>query len=201
MSSNFVATQTQAGPTAGAEAKIHPALGLPANASSSWTQFLSSLVKTAGSGTTGFYRSLIIRKVKITVVLQNLDAIAKIMNFVPIPYASSGSLGANYAQNLMAYRLLKLFTIVLAKAGVTGDTKKLTLVLEPWKIEGFESYDTYASNSAYYAPETGVGSNFTSLYCQQFSIDGTTNCATGVIYNGTMDFEVELRNQNNKLIN
>lgn len=199
MSSNFIATQTQAGPTAGAEAKLHPALGLPAGGSSSWTQYLSSLVKSGGSGTIGFFRSLIIRKIKITIVLQNLDTVAKIMNFVAVPFASSGSFGGNYAQNLMSYRLVKPKTVFLSKAGVAGDTKKVSFTLFPWQIEGFESYQTYASNSSYYAPETGVGTNYTSLYCQQFSVDGATNCANGVIYNGAMDWEVELRNQNNLL--
>jgi len=173
------------------EWKIHPNYGFPDNGSINSSYGLNSLI---GSSTTGLYISQKIRKVKVTIDIQNLDTLAKTVAILPIPYASTGVSVTNI---LMDNPHAK--TWFLAPKGSGGDTKRLTFVVEPYKIEGLKSFDIYSAIQNYWCTNTTVGAQYSVVGFGVQSIDDSTSLTNGVSLTTVVESWSEVSQNNQKL--
>jgi len=183
-------TQLKAGfPYAGAESTIHPNYSLPSGSGIDSTNLLGSVIATGAN--TGLYKNFVIKKATYTLRCENLDTLGKLLNIMAIPYNVAGSLGSDVQSSLSVKKIGLLVSQLFNKAGVTGDLKVIKFSVEPWRIEGFSSFELYASQSSYWNTASLRGSNYTNLYFQQESIDDAAALANGMDVQYTAVFEVK----------
>jgi hypothetical protein len=176
-------------PYAGGEATIHPNYSLPSGSGIDSTNLLGSIIATGAN--TGLYKNFIIKKATYTLRCENLDSIGKLLNILAIPYNSAGALGADVQSSLTVKKIGLVVSKFFNKAGVTGDIAVVKFTVEPWRIEGFSSFELYAANNGYWCTAALRGSTYTNLYVQQEAVDGVSALATGMDVQYVADFEVK----------
>jgi len=185
---NLTATLT---PRIYKEWKIHPNYGFPDNGAVNSSYGLNTIL---GSSSNGLYLTLKVKKVRLRCFITNLDALAKVVSYLKIPYASSGVSFTNIAiDNPHAT------TFFLAPKGSGGDTKEFTVICEPWQIEGLKDFASFASVQNYWGTNTTVGSQYSVLALGVQSIDDSTVLTNGVSLTTLIEALCEATTNNQKL--
>jgi len=173
------------------EQTLHPNYGFNnGSIDNSWGLY-SLVYKNANSG---FFTNLVVKKARIKIVITNNDLFVKQINFLQIPYASSGTLGANVLKRLALFPNCKSFT--LEKAGVHGDTKTITLNFDLSKIEGYTSMAEYENTPSYFASNTTRGTNYSAFYMQGWSLDDASIQVSGCSILAESEYDVSGITQN-----
>jgi len=173
------------------ETTIHPNYSLPNGGSIENTQNLSILGTSSSSSS---YKYFVIKKVSYKILLENLDNLAKMVNFLPIPFQQAGQLGTSYTESVGNRFNCKTFT--LSPKGETGATKTIQFSIEPYKVEGFKDFSSFVSNTYWWQLQATRGAQYTNLWMQVFNIDWVTAMSSGINFFYTADYEVQLLQTN-----
>jgi hypothetical protein len=140
----------------------------------------------------GNFARMIVRKVKLTFFMENLDAVGKNVNVLPIPFSTQSFLGDDYQTDLSGHPNCR--TILLAPKGSAGDTKTFTVIIDCEKVEGID-----INNSFYTATSVIRGTQFTSFYWQAISLGNVGLHTNGIAVNLTSKYYVKLCQTNTYL--
>jgi len=172
----------------GGETRIHPNYAFR-NGSIDGSRNLQIVGLTQSLGN---FARLITRKVKLTFMMENLDAIGKNVNVLPIPFTLSTFLGDDYQTDLSAKPNCR--TIVLAPKGSAGDTKTFTVTFDCAKIEGVDIRSPF-----YWATAAVVGTQSSSYYWQAVSLGLSGLHTNGIAVNVSSKYLVEIIQTNSYL--
>lgn len=174
-------------PYAGVETTIHPNYAL-SNGSVDNTKYLTTL---GSSNSSGFFKNGIIRRAKYTFHVSNAANIPCLVNVCPIPWNSSGALGANYASRLDNREGCK--SVLLNNSGVTGNTKTFSIIFDLSKIEGMN----IQLLTDYWVTSTLRGAKYTNFYFQGYNLDLTSN--VGLVLLVHAEYEILVMQENTTL--
>jgi len=160
---------------------IHPVYGI-----SNTSNLDQKMTYLFGNGISNSLLKFTIREVKVKLVFDNLNGIAIKINVIPVSTYGSAGIGANSIIVLDVHQYCK--SLVLAKAAVTGSVRTMNLKFVPWKIEGFNDYNSYKSQIQFWQNIGSVGTQYSSFYVQGHTSDLTSSPASGVNCVATMDF-------------
>jgi hypothetical protein len=152
-----------------------------------------------GTSTSNVLTKFTIRKARYKLTFDNLNGIAIKINVVPVSSYGSGTIGANSIIALDIHKFCR--SLMLAKAGVTGSVKTIIVDFEPWKIEGFSSYELFRANSQWWQNIGSVGTQYTSFYVQGYTSDVSSSPTTGVNCTCTAEFTLDGVQPNLAIIN
>lgn len=176
---NYVVQTNNANPYAGTEYTVHPSGGLGSILSVKGGLFY-------GSSTSQPFLNVWIKSVKMKIRIENLDSFGKTIAIMPVANGSRGALGSNYSKSLSTFSK-SVFTCELSKAGVTGSVKTITLIITPFKVEGYNSFESYMA-AGYYSTLAVVGSDYTNFYVQQIDAAYSNNIASGCVFTTDSQF-------------
>lgn len=148
----------------------------------------NELLFGANTDTKSPYINVAVKSVKYKIHIANLDTFSKTINFLPISNASRSALGTNYSKDLSVFKDM-VTTFQLVKNGVTGSDLDLEITVEPWKVEGYKSFDLYFS-AGYDSTIGALGSAYTNLHIQQFANDATSNITGGCTMHTIAEFDL-----------
>ncbi len=188
---HFTANQTSL-PFTGRDSTLHPNYSYN-NTSIDGSTLLGSIVQS--SSTVGLAKNLVVKRVKLTLNYQNLDAVAKEINIIPVPWNNTGSsgLGNDYNVNLKSRVWCK--TILVAKAGTYPDIGTLVIDVDVSKVEGIN----IANLPQYWATNTTRGTQYTNYYLQCWSMDASTAHTLGVVFQAKAEYDCEIVQANTNL--
>ncbi len=179
-------------PYTGRDSTLHPNYAYN-NGSIDGSTLLGSIVQA--SSTVGLAKNLIVKKVKQTFYVQNVDSIAKEINIVPIPWNNTGAsgLGNDYGINLKSRENCKTF--LLAKSGIAGDTIEFSVVYDCAQIEGID----IRNQPLYWATGTARGSQYSNYYFQTWALDNTSTCTNGINCQAKVEYDCDIVQHNTNL--
>jgi len=166
----------------------HPAYGINAG-SAGYTMYNNTLISANGAGY-GWFNRFIIRRWRMTIRLQNLEAFAVTAMFLPYPYLSASSLqlgSPGYQKLVSGFRGCK--TISLAPVTLPNSIKTITLDVDAASLEGISRQGM--EQTGYWCTGANFGALNQGALLQLLSIGGSLGTTAGYIYQIDCEYFVD----------
>jgi len=155
----------------------HPAYGINGG-SSGWTMYNNTVVSATGAGY-GWFNRFIIRRWRVTLHLQNMEAYPVYFTVLPVPYLSVSAMSVSppgYQKMISGFRGSK--SVLAGPVTLPNSVKTLSLDIDTSQLEGISRAGM--EQTGYWCTTAAVGSLYQMFTLQVWNIGGDLSTAAGV---------------------